>query len=210
MVKDFDIEPMNFGRLGMIIVRGFDNQAELDHYRAVMAASPDFRLPAGVRPIAISAANLQLLFDEGRSFEEYFQYLEEQNYVDAQAGLLVPEAIETLPEAAAAAEEAADDVNAGRFRRQRKRRRQRSRGAIHCARPAVGNSRRRRANPRRHRPKKSPQSSRQNPQRPPLPRLRPPTTPAPSRQRRRLPRPPPNPRRLLSNPAPKATPLLEE
>ena len=110
VVKDFDIEPMNFGRLGMIIVRGFDNQAELDHYRSVMAASPDFRLPAGVRPIAISAANLQLLFDQGRSFEEYFQYLEEQNYVDAQAGLLVPEAIETLPEAEeAAAEEAGND-----------------------------------------------------------------------------------------------------
>ena len=76
-----------------------------------MAASPDFRLPAGVRPIAISAANLQLLFDQGRSFEEYFQYLEEQNYVDAQAGLLVPEAIETLPEAEEAAEEADNEEN---------------------------------------------------------------------------------------------------
>ncbi len=78
VVKDFDIEPMNFGRLGMIIVRGFENQEELNHYRSVMAASTDFKLPAGVRPIAISEANLQLLFDQGRSFEEYFRYLEEQ------------------------------------------------------------------------------------------------------------------------------------
>ena len=99
VVKDFDIEPMNFGRLGMIIVRGFENLEELNHYRSVMAASTDFKLPAGVRPIAISEANLQLLFDQGRSFEEYFRYLEEQNYIDAQADLLAPEEIETLEEA---------------------------------------------------------------------------------------------------------------
>ncbi|MBO4943599.1 MAG: tetratricopeptide repeat protein [Muribaculaceae bacterium] len=99
VVKDFDIEQMNFGRLGMIIVRGFANQAELDHYRSVMASSGEFRLPAGVRPIAISEDNLRLLFEQGRSFEEYFRYLEEQNYIDAQADLLAPEEIETLEEA---------------------------------------------------------------------------------------------------------------
>lgn len=99
VVKDFDIEQMNFGRLGMIIVRGFENQEELNHYRSVMASSADFKLPAGVRPVAISEANLQLLFDQGRSFEEYFRYLEEQNYIDAQAGLLQPDEIETLDDA---------------------------------------------------------------------------------------------------------------
>ena len=109
VVKDFDIEPMNFGRLGMIIVRGFDNQEELNHYRSVMASSADFKLPAGVRPIAISETTLQLLFDQGRSFEEYFRYLEEQNYIDAQAGLLEPEEIETLEEAEEEAVEEAEE-----------------------------------------------------------------------------------------------------
>ena len=36
VVKDFDLEQMNFGRLGMLIVRGFDNQNELDNYRKFM------------------------------------------------------------------------------------------------------------------------------------------------------------------------------
>lgn len=106
VVKDFDLEPMNFGRLGMIVVRGFDNIEELNHYRKVMAASPDFKLPAGVRPVVISEANLALMLEQGRSFDEYFRYLEEQNYVDAQAGLLAPEDIETLEEAEQAAIEA--------------------------------------------------------------------------------------------------------
>ncbi|MDE6285378.1 MAG: hypothetical protein K2L99_00085, partial [Muribaculaceae bacterium] len=107
VVKDYDLEPMNFGRLGMIVIRGFRNMDELNHYRRVMAASPDFRLPAGVRPVAISAANFDTLLRTGRSFDDYFRYLDEQNYVDAQAGLLVPEQIETLPEAEAEAASAA-------------------------------------------------------------------------------------------------------
>lgn len=105
VVKDFDLEPMNFGRLGMIIVRGFDNQSELNHYRSVMAASPDITLPAGVRPIAISEDNFRLLIEEGRSFEEYFRYLDEVNYIDAQEHILDPEDIEELPAEEAPAEE---------------------------------------------------------------------------------------------------------
>ncbi len=103
VVKDFDLETMNFGRLGMIIVRGFDNMEELNHYRKVMASSSEFRLPAGVRPIAISDDDFRVLLEQGRSFDEYFRYREEQNYIDTQADLLLPEDIETLPEAEAAA-----------------------------------------------------------------------------------------------------------
>lgn len=111
VVKDFDLEQMNFGRLGMIVIRGFANLNELNHYRQVMADSPDFKLPRGVRPVAISSANFEKMLNEGRTFDDYFRYLEEQNYVDAQAGLLAPEEIETLEEAdaAAAAEETASD-----------------------------------------------------------------------------------------------------
>ncbi len=103
VVRDFDLEPMNFGRLGMIAISGFDNLDQLNHYRKVMADSPDFKLPPGVRPVAISVENFKKMMAEGRTFDDYFRYLEEQNYVDAQAGLLQPEEIETLDEADAAA-----------------------------------------------------------------------------------------------------------
>ncbi|MDE6238609.1 MAG: tetratricopeptide repeat protein [Muribaculaceae bacterium] len=99
VVKYFDLEQMNFGRLGMIVIRGFNNLSELNHYRQVMASSGDFRLPPGVRPVAISAANFEKMINEGRTFDDYFRYLEEQNYVDAQAGILAPDEIETLDEA---------------------------------------------------------------------------------------------------------------
>lgn len=103
VVKDFDLEPMNFGRLGMLLIKGFDNLKELNHYRRVMAASKDFRLPYGVRPIAISEEDFDKLITEGRTFEDYFRFLQEKNYVDAQADILVPEERETLREAEEAA-----------------------------------------------------------------------------------------------------------
>ena len=110
VVKDFDLEPMTFGRLGMIVIRGFENLNELNHYRRVMADSPDFKLPPGVRPVAISAANFEKMINEGRTFDDYFRYLEEQNYIDAQADILQAEEVETLEEAdeAAAAGESRD------------------------------------------------------------------------------------------------------
>ncbi len=98
VVKDFDLEVMNFGRLGMLVISGFDNQKELNHYRKTMADSEWISLPSGVRPVEISSDNFDTLLRDGRSFEEYFRFLEEKQYEDAQSSLLSPEYIEPLPE----------------------------------------------------------------------------------------------------------------
>ena len=97
VVKDFDLEAMNFGRLGMIAVKDFANLDELNHYRRVMAASKDFKLPAGVRPVVISQPNFDALLHSGGTLDDYFRFLEEQNYRDAQSSLLPYEEIEELP-----------------------------------------------------------------------------------------------------------------
>lgn len=102
VVRDFDLEQMNFGRLGMLIIKGFPNMNELNHYRRVMASGRDLQIPPQVRPVIISAKNFETLVKEGRSFEEYFRYLEEQNYREAQENVLPPEVFgepETLEEA---------------------------------------------------------------------------------------------------------------
>lgn len=84
VVKDFDLEQLNFGRLGMIVIRDFESLPELEHYRKVMNESPDFHLPPGVRPVVISDANFKILLDEGRSFDEYFRFLQQENVEQAQ------------------------------------------------------------------------------------------------------------------------------
>ena len=73
VVKDFDLEPMSFGEIGLLVIKGFANLRELEYYRSVMAQD-NFDLPEGVRPIMISKHNFELLLNEGRSFEEYFRF----------------------------------------------------------------------------------------------------------------------------------------
>lgn len=95
-VKDFDLELMNFGLLGMIVVKEFENLDELNHYRKVMSQSSTFTLPQGVRPVVISASNFETLLRTGASLDTYFRFLDEQNFRDAQADVLPYEEIEEL------------------------------------------------------------------------------------------------------------------
>ncbi len=83
VVRDFDLEPMSFGNVGLLIIKGFGNVKQLEHYRNVMAEK-HFELPDGVRPIMISKPNFELLLREGRSFEEYFRYEEEKTVAETE------------------------------------------------------------------------------------------------------------------------------
>ena len=97
VVKDFDLEPMSFDNVGLLVIKGFSNLRELENYRRVMT-NRDFQLPEGVRPIMISKYNFELLLKEGRSFEEYFRF--EENALSEEA---VDTVLEGVP-----AEEASD------------------------------------------------------------------------------------------------------
>lgn len=72
VVKDFDLEQMTFGRLGMLLIKGFENEAELNHYRSVLGQSEIMTLPPQVTEVPISVANFNTLVSQGRTFEEYF------------------------------------------------------------------------------------------------------------------------------------------
>lgn len=78
VIKDFDLEPMNFGTLGLLVIKGFANFEELAHYRKVMDASNTLQLPPQVRPVMISVDNFETLLREGRAFEDYFRYVDSE------------------------------------------------------------------------------------------------------------------------------------
>ncbi|MBR1551481.1 MAG: hypothetical protein IJ632_04090 [Muribaculaceae bacterium] len=79
VVKDYDLEQMNFGRLGLLVVKGFADFAEVTHYRTIFEQDETLVIPPQVHIVLISESNFSLLLNEGRSFEDYFNYLEEQN-----------------------------------------------------------------------------------------------------------------------------------
>ena len=78
-VKDYDIEQMNFGTLGLLVVKGLDNFKEATHYRSLFEQDQSINIPRQVHYVIISVDNFNLLLNEGRTFEDYFNYLEEKN-----------------------------------------------------------------------------------------------------------------------------------
>ena len=78
-VKDYDIEQMNFGELGLLVVKGLDNFKEATHYRTLFEQDQTINVPRQVHYVIISVDNFNLLLNEGRTFEDYFNYLEEKN-----------------------------------------------------------------------------------------------------------------------------------
>ncbi len=104
VVRDFDLEQMTFGQLGLLIIKGFANEAELNHYRAKLTEDKDFHLPADVRPVVISEENFNKLISQGRSFEEYFEAIGETRDTETHESVLPPDeyppASEMYPESA--------------------------------------------------------------------------------------------------------------
>ncbi len=99
VVRDFDLEQMNFGRLGLLLIKGFANFEELTHYRKVMDEDGRLRLPPEVRPVMISVENFDKLIHQGRSFEDYFRYVDaqaEEAPVTASPGLTDDEGPDSL------------------------------------------------------------------------------------------------------------------
>ena len=78
-VKDYDIEQMNFGTLGLLVVKGMDDFKEAVHYRSLFEKDQTINVPRQVHYVIISVDNFNLLLNEGRTFEDYFNYLEEKN-----------------------------------------------------------------------------------------------------------------------------------
>lgn len=87
VVRDFDLEQMDFGPLGVLLVKGFANDRELQHYRRMLDKG-SFRLPAGVRAVGISEDNFNLLLKQGRTFDEYFEAIGEKVTGDLHEAVL--------------------------------------------------------------------------------------------------------------------------
>ena len=91
VVRDFDLELMNFGQLGLLIVKGFANQAELNHYRKLLAEDQSFSMPQAVRPVMISQSNFDKLLHGGGSFDDYFKFIGEETIRATHEEVLPPE-----------------------------------------------------------------------------------------------------------------------
>lgn len=113
VVKDFDLEPINFGRLGMLLVKGFENVAEAEHYRTLLGRSDVFTLPAEVTPVIISEENFNILLRGGHTLEEYFRAASDDAVEAVEDAVLPPAEYEEEEESAAESEGDVDAETVG-------------------------------------------------------------------------------------------------
>lgn len=90
-VRDFDLEPLRFGQLGLLIVKGFNSDAEAMRYRSMLEHAPSFTLPSSVIPVTISEHNFNIMLNEGRSFEEYFEAIGDHRLEETHSQVLPPD-----------------------------------------------------------------------------------------------------------------------
>lgn len=72
-VRDYDLEQLTFGGLGMLLVKSFDNLKDAETYRTMLGRSDITTLPTDVTPVIISIYNFDQLINSGSSFEDYFR-----------------------------------------------------------------------------------------------------------------------------------------
>ncbi len=90
-VKDYELEQMNFGRLGLLIISGFNSAAELNHYRALLLEREGVDVvPPQARPVIITRKNFDMLMSRGRSYDDYFHAIEAQRVAALEAAKGVP------------------------------------------------------------------------------------------------------------------------
>ena len=76
LVKDFDLEFIDTGNgLTVLVISGFADLYELEEYHDRLESTSSIQLPTTLTQIDISDENFRLLL-QGRTFEEYFEWLE--------------------------------------------------------------------------------------------------------------------------------------
>ena len=111
VVKDFDLEQMNFGQLGVLLIKGFANLSEAEHYRDILAKSQVFSLPEAVTPVIMAEKNFQTLVSQGRTFEEYFRAAGDAHEEQTEAA--IEQAVEESSENSSESDAEAEAVAAG-------------------------------------------------------------------------------------------------
>lgn len=111
VVRDFDLEQMQFGPLGLLVVKSFRNKADAERYRSILAADTTLTTLSDVRPVVIGVKDFDTMLRQGRSFEEYFMLTGEKSLRDTHESVLpadeYPPAEEMYPPSDEAAPSAA-------------------------------------------------------------------------------------------------------
>jgi hypothetical protein len=88
----------------MLLVKGFANENEVNHYISVMEKDRELTLPSEVTPVVISQKNFETLISHGATFEQYFRAAAEASLDHTEQQAALPDD-DSAPEEPAAEEQ---------------------------------------------------------------------------------------------------------
>ncbi|MDE7451977.1 MAG: hypothetical protein K2M52_01440, partial [Paramuribaculum sp.] len=90
-IRDFDLEQLEFGNLGILLIKGFANIGEVSRYRAMLEGSGGVSLPAEVVPIVVSEENFAVILRNGLTLDMYIRAAEEAASRGVHEAVLSPD-----------------------------------------------------------------------------------------------------------------------
>ncbi|MDE5744140.1 MAG: tetratricopeptide repeat protein [Paramuribaculum sp.] len=90
-IRDFDLEQLEFGNLGILLIKGFANIGEVSRYRAMLEGSGGISLPVEVVPIVVSEENFAVILRNGLTLDMYIRAAEEAASRGVHEAVLSPD-----------------------------------------------------------------------------------------------------------------------
>lgn len=75
-IRDFDLEQLRFGHLGVLVVGGLADLDEASRYLAMLKAPEGAALPPGVTALLVSEENLKMMLTRGLTIDDYLRAAE--------------------------------------------------------------------------------------------------------------------------------------
>ncbi len=90
-IRDFDLEQLEFGNLGILLIKGFANISEVSRYRSMLEGPNGADLPKEVVPVVVSEENFAVILRNGLTLDQYIKAAEEAATRGVHEAVLAPE-----------------------------------------------------------------------------------------------------------------------
>ena len=90
-IRDFDLEQLEFGNLGILLIKGFANISEVSRYRAMLEGADGVKLPPEVMPVVVSEENFAVILRNGLTLDMYIRAAEDAASRGVHEAVLTPD-----------------------------------------------------------------------------------------------------------------------
>lgn len=90
-IRDFDLEQLQFGNLGILLIKGFANIGEVSRYRAMLEGADGVDLPKDVMPVVVSEENFGVILRNGLTLDMYIRAAVEAQTRGVHEAVLTPD-----------------------------------------------------------------------------------------------------------------------